>query len=118
MNIEALIAALIAALTANTEALNKAAGAAPAATTEKPKAVKGKTETAAKDEPKVTQDMVNAALVKIKDDFGMEHARPIITEFGKCARMSEIKPAQYQAVFDAAVAKHAELSEPDADDGL
>jgi len=51
----------------------------------------------------------------------MEHAKAIISGEGKAAKMAEIKPAQYQAVYDAAVKKHAELSEGGSgggDDGI
>jgi len=116
MSIDAQIAALIAALNANTEALLKSGGTTAAATDKadaKP-AGKGK---AKDDTPKITQEQVNAALIKIKDDFGMEHAKAVIKEFGKVDKMAEIKPAQFQAVFDAAVAKHAELTEAGSGDG-
>jgi hypothetical protein len=113
MSVDAQIAALIAALNANTEALkaNASGAATTTAAADKPTG-KGKAtaETKKADEPKITQDQVNAALIKIKDDFGMEHAKTVISEHGKVAKMSEIKPAQFQAVFDAAVAKHAELT--------
>lgn len=109
MSIDKTIADLIAALDRNTAALTAAGtGAAVPAAADKPKADKPKAEK--KDEPKITQDQVNAALIKIKDSFGMEHAKAIIKEVGKAEKMAEIKPAQYQAVHDAAVAKHAELS--------
>lgn len=113
MSIDKKIDDLIAALDRNTAALTAAgtgaasAAAAPAA--DKPKADKPKAEK--KDEPKITQDQVNAALIKLKDDYGMDHAKAIIKEVGKAEKMAEIKPAQYQAVYDAAVKKHAELSE-------
>ena len=114
MSVDAKIDALIAALNANTEAL-KAAGTGTAATASAEKSEtkpKGKGAAATKeDAPKITQDQVNAALIKIKDDFGMDEAKKVIKEFGKVDKMAEIKPAQYQAVYDAAVAKHAELSE-------
>ena len=124
--IEKLIESLIASLDANTEALKAGVSgqgqttSAPAATEKSTKTEKAdKTETKKKsDEPKITQDQVNAALVKIKDDFGMDEAKKIISEVGKVSKMGEIKPAQYQAVFDAAVARHAELSGGGEDDGL
>jgi nitrogenase molybdenum-iron protein alpha/beta subunit len=117
MSIDKSIADLIAALDRNTAALQGAAGTtSAAASTEKAeKTTKGK---ATKEEAaKVTQEQVNAALIKIKDDFGMEHAKAIITDIGKAAKMAEIKPAQYQAVYDAAVKKHAELSEGGSEGG-
>lgn len=114
MSIEALMTELRDALNANTEALKAAAASGGAAVTDKaePKATgKGKADKGKEEAPKITQEQVNAALIKIKDDFGMEHAKAVIKEFGKVDKMAEIKPAQFQAIFDAAVAKHAELSE-------
>lgn len=113
MSIDAAILALTTALIANTAALEKAAGVTQTAGAATETKTTGKGRTAAEkkaDEPKITQEQVNAALIKIKDDFGMPAAKEVIKEFGKVEKMSEIKPAQFQAVFDAAVAKHAELS--------
>lgn len=112
MSIETLLSELKASVDRNTEALlslAKGGSAAPAA--EKP--AKPAAEKPAKPEKeekaKLTQDQVNAALIKLKDKFGMEHAKAIISEQGKAAKMAEIKPAQFQAVYDAAVAKYEEL---------
>ena len=107
MSIDSAIAALTAALNANTAALEKAAGAA-----EKPAAGKGKAaaETKKTDEPKVTQEQVNAALIKIKDAFGMPEAKTVIKEFGLVDKMADIKPAQFKAVLEGAIAKFDELS--------
>lgn len=119
MSIEALMTELRDALNANTEALKAAAASGSTAVPEKaePKST-GKGKADKKEEaPKITQEQVNAALIKIKDDFGMEHAKAVIKEFGKVDKMAEIKPAQFQAVFDAAVAKHAELTEAGSGDG-
>lgn len=116
MSIEALITGLKESIDRNTEALLKMSGSASSASapaaTEKPAATKGKGKPAAKDEDKVTQEQMNAALVKLKDDFSMDEAKAVITEHGAGAKkMVEVKPAQYKAVYDAAVARHAELSE-------
>lgn len=118
MSIETLLSELKESIDRNTEALLKGASAVGTATgnasetksdAKADKPAKGKTEK--KEEgPKITQEQMNAALIKIKDHFGMEHAKGIITEVGKAAKMADIKPAQYQAVYDAAVAKHAELT--------
>ena len=116
MSIDAQIAALTAALNANTEALLKSGGTTAAATDKADTKPVGKAKAEKKEEaPKITQEQVNAALIKIKDDFGMDKAKEVIKEFGKVDKMAEIKPAQYQAVYDAAIAKHAELSEGDGD---
>lgn len=123
MSIETLLTELKEALDRNTAALEKAAGAAPAAaatTADAPASTgkRGRPAAAKDDTPKVTQEQVNAALIKLKDDFGMPEAKKIIVEFGKCEKMAEIKPAQYQAVLNAAVEKHAELSEGGSDDDI
>lgn len=118
MSIDAQIAALIAALNANTEALLKSGGTSAAATDKADTKPAGKGKAEKKEEaPKITQEQVNAALIKIKEDFGMDKAKEVIKEFGKVDKMAEIKPAQFQAVFDAAVAKHAELTEAGSGDG-
>lgn len=120
MSIEALLTSLKESIDRNTAALEKAGGSATtttaAANNEGGK--KGGKAASKTEEPKVTQEQMNAALIKIKDDFGMEHAKTVIKEHGNCDRMAEIKPAQYQAVYGAAIAKHAELSGGDGgDDG-
>lgn len=111
MSIDQAIAALTAALNANTAALEKSAGAAPDAA-EKPAAGKGKgaAETKKADGPKVTQEQVNAALIKIKDAFGMPEAKTVIKEFGLVDKMADIKPAQFKAVLEGAIAKFDELT--------
>ena len=118
MSIEVLMTELRDALNANTEALKAAAsGAAVAENVENVETkAAGKAKAEKKEQaPKITQEQVNAALIKIKDDFGMDKAKEVIKEFGKVDKMAEIKPAQYQAVYDAAITKHAELSEGDGD---
>ena len=114
MSIEALLTALKESIDANTEALNRAA-AAPAAAkeaaAENPAKGRGRpAKEAAAETPKITQDMVNAALIKIKDTHGMPAAKAIIVEYAGCEKMAEIKPAKFQAVYDAAVAKFEELN--------
>lgn len=116
MSIEALLTSLKEALDANTEALNRVAASGGATTTTKENA--GETAPKGRSRPskdaaettKITQDMVNAALIKIKDEFGMEHAKTVIKEAGGVDKMAEIKPAKFQAVYEAAVAKYEELS--------
>lgn len=111
MSIDSAIAALTAALIANTAALEKSAGAAPAAAETKT-TTKGKAgaDTKKVDEPKVTQEQVNAALIKIKDSFGMPEAKTVIKEFGLVDKMADIKPAQFKAVLEGAIAKFDELT--------
>lgn len=122
MSIEALLTSLKESVDRNTEALNAlaASGGKPAAaeTTSSSgktgKAAKvGKTEaaeTAAATGPKHTKEEVDAALIKIKDDFDLSHAKAIIKEVAKVDKMGDIPADKYDAVYDAAVAKHAELS--------
>lgn len=122
MSIETLLTSLKESVDRNTEALLAvAASGGKAAATESGTKASGKagkkteaaatTETAAAPSgPKHTQDEVNAALIKIKDDFGLEHAKGIIKSVGGVDKMGDIPADKYDAVFDAAVKKHAELS--------
>lgn len=114
MSIDQAIAALTAALNANTAALTAAAasGANISTGAETKPAGKGRAgaETKKTDEPKVTQEQVNAALIKIKDSFGMPEAKTVIKEFGLVDKMADIKPAQFKAVLEGAIAKFDELT--------
>ncbi len=114
MGIEAKIDELVAALNRNTEAL--AGAAAPAGKTKTTNTNK-KTEA-----PKVSQDEVNAALLKLKEAHGIDEAKAIVKKVGKVDKMGEIKPADYKAVYDAAVARFEELEggagEEDTGDAL
>jgi len=113
MSIDKAISELISALNANTAALEKAAGAttsAGAAETKTTTKGKATAETKKADEPKVTQEQVNAALIKIKDAFGMPEAKTVIKEFGLVDKMADIKPAQFKAVLEGAIAKFDELT--------
>lgn len=128
MSIDKKIDDLIAALDRNTAALAAAgtavaasATAAPAAKADKKEAAAAKADKKEAAAPKITQEEMQAALIKVRDDFGSDVAKALVREVGKVEKMSEIKPALYQTVFDAAVAKHAELSGGPAaasDDGL
>ena len=131
MSIEQLLADLKEAVEKNTAALERlsvggASGSttttsAPAAADEPAKRTRTKPaadkEPAADKKPEVTQEQMQAALIKIKDDFGMDKAKEVIKEAGGVDKMGDIKPAKYAAVFEAAVAKHAELSGGDEDGG-
>lgn len=120
MSVDKKIDDLIAALDRNTEALLKAGSPVTGGTAAEKPATKGKAEKPAKEEAvKITQEQVNAALVKLKDDFDLKHAKEIIKEHGKCDKMADIKPAHFQAVYDAAIAKYTELSAGGGDeDGI
>lgn len=113
MSIEALLTSLKESIDRNTAALEKAAGATTSASAGETKTTgKGRTtaETKKTDEPKVTQEQVNAALIKIKDAFGMPEAKTVIKEFGLVDKMADIKPAQFKAVLEGAIAKFDELT--------
>lgn len=110
MSVDKKIDELIAALDRNTAALTAAGTSAGSTSTAAATTGKAKKEEK-KEEPKITQEQVNAALIKIKDDFSMDEAKAIIKSAGKVDKMADIKPANYQAVYDAAVARHAELTE-------
>lgn len=117
MSIEALLTSLKESIDRNTEAMTAFAaatgGAAPAAgkPAGKAKATKETTEAVAPAGPKHTQEEVNAALIKIKDDFDMAQAKEVIKSVAKVEKMADIPADKYDAVYDAAVAKHAELTE-------
>jgi hypothetical protein len=120
--IEELIERHIKALEANTAALLGKGGAAASSTgaaTGGGKAAGGKGKD--KSEPKINQDQMNAALIKLKDKFGMDESKAVIKEHGKVDKMAEIKPAQYEAVYTAAVSRYEELENgtgSEEDDGL
>lgn len=88
----------------------KAPADKPARTT----TTKSKPETASK--PTHSRDEVNAALIKLKDDCGKEHAQGLIKQFGY-TKMAEIAEKDFDAMFDAAEAKHAEMV-AESDDAL
>lgn len=111
MSIDKAVAELTAALDRNTAALLAAAasaGAASAAGAADKPAKPAKADKPAKSS--VTQEQMQAAVIKIKDEFGLDEAKKIIKEAGKCDKMGEIKEANYQAVHDAAVKRYEELS--------
>lgn len=115
MSIDDAIQKLTDALNANTEALKAVAaagGAAAHAAAPAEKKTRAKAETKVEEKPagpKHTQAEVNAALIKLKDDFGLPKAKEVITACGY-AKMDEIKEADFDKVYDAAVAKHEELT--------
>jgi hypothetical protein len=114
MSVDAKIDSLIEALNRNTEALlgAKDAGvAAGAAAPAKTTAAKGAAKTtAAAKTPSLTQDQVIAALTTLKDDFNLDEAKKIVTSVGGVDKMKEIPPEKFQVVYDAATARHAELT--------
>lgn len=115
---EQLIKDLIAALNANTAAVSGGVAttsdkAETTTTAAKGKGKKADTTEAAK--PEHSQEEVTAALVKIKDDFGIEHARAVMKKH-KYDKMGDIKPEHFDAIFNEAEKLHAELTE-EADAG-
>jgi hypothetical protein len=103
---------LIAALDRNTAALTKAGGAAPSATGATGAGKADKTEKAGKTTKaaKVTQEQCFGALTKLKELAGIEVCREIMTEQAGVIKMNEIPANKYEAVMNAAIAKHDELS--------
>lgn len=109
MSIEQALAALTAALEANTAALGGAKAAPAAGKTDKPAAGKA---AAAAYEPKHTKEEMQAALAEVKEKAGTPAAKEIITEIGKAAKMAEITdPKIIDACYAAAKAKLAEAEE-------
>lgn len=130
MSIDAQIAGLIEALNANTEALKAvASGKTTTVETKVESADKGETKAAGKKaaakpetkaeaaKPEHTQAEVNAALIKLKDDFSdAQLAKDIIKKVGGVEKMGEIPADKYDAVFKAAEEKYAELEGGGGDD--
>jgi hypothetical protein len=107
MSIEQALAALTAAVEANTAALGGAKTAAPAAS--KPAAEKS---TAKTYEPKHAKEEMQAALAEVKEKAGTPAAKEIITEIGKATKMAEITdPKLIDACYAAAKAKLAEAED-------
>lgn len=115
--IEQLIQQLIEALNANTaaqtgnSAVANTSATTPTATTAGAKPTKtakpAKAEAEAK--PEHSQEEVTAALIKIKDDFGIDAARAILKKY-KYDKMGDIKPEHFDVVFAEAETAHATLT--------
>lgn len=102
--IEAKLGKGAAASTTSTATVDK--GVSKPAASDKKEAKAEKKEAA---KPKHTRDEMTAALVKLKDDCGKEHAAAVIKEVGGVAKMADIPDDKIDAVYDAAEAKHAEM---------
>lgn len=111
MSIEKLLQEHIEALNANTAALEalvkQGGGATSGKKTEKTEETTGKTGKAGKTEKSSksaapTQDEMTAALLKLKDDYGIEHAKKVMKKHG-FAKMAEITEDKYAAVLKDAV---------------
>lgn len=113
MSLEDAILKLVAATEANTAAVLAAGGSAAAAPAAAPAADKAagkgkKTETAAAPAPaapKITRDEVNAALEQVREKFGVEEAKKIISGEGKAPKRADIAEENFKAVYDACKAK-------------
>ena len=108
MSIEDAILKLAAALEANTAAVLASGGtAASAPAAEKTTKTKAKAEApaAAPAAPKVTRDEVNAALEQVKEKFGVEEAKAIISGAGKAPKRADIAEDNFAAVIAACAAK-------------
>lgn len=120
MSIEKLLQEHIEALNANTaalEALVKQGGGATSGKktekTEKTEESTGKTSKAGKTEKSSksaapTQDEMTAALLRLKDDYGIEHAKKVMKKHG-FAKMAEITEDKYAAVLKDAVKAYEAL---------
>ena len=107
MSIEDAILKLAAALEANTAAVLASGGTAAAAPAAE-KTTKGKKADApapAPAAPKVTRDEVNAALEQVKEKFGVEEAKAIISGAGKAPKRADIAEDNFAAVIAACAAK-------------
>lgn len=128
MSIEQTLAALTAAIEANTAAIlassTNAPAEAPAAAKEESKPAprtRKAAPAAAKEEvaPKYTAEQVKAAAVKVKNEKGTKVAKDLIAEHG-AAELAKLKPENYEAFVLAAEALLAGEDDEsvDGDDGL
>lgn len=122
MSLEQALAANTEALKAHTVAILGAgvlASQSDAKTTTAAKTTATKTTAAAKTtkaKPVHTVEQAQAALVKIKDEFGLSEAKAILAAH-EIDKMANIKAEQADAVFAAAEARYTELSGGEADEG-
>lgn len=123
MSIEALLKEHIEALNRNTAALEAVAGSGkPADAAET--TTKTTTRTASKTGAKTTTtkkagksvDETTAALLKLKDEFGLEHAKAVLSKHG-FKQMKDMTEDKFDAVFKDASDKYTELSDAGDDDG-
>lgn len=112
MSIEDAILKLAAALEANTAAVLASGGTAAAPTADKAAEKttgkgKGKADApaAAPAAPKITRDEVNAALEQVREKFGVEVAKAIISGAGKAPKRADIAEENFAAVMAACAEK-------------
>lgn len=109
MSLENAIAALTAAVEANTAALLKGGGASATSTAGADKAEKKK---AAAYEPKHTMEQMQALMNDVREKIGMPKAKEIRDTVGKVAKLSELTdPKVIDAVAEAAEKALAEHEE-------
>ena len=114
------IIALTEALKENTASRNKAISKAEAMeqvakTAEKVvDAIKAEAETK-QSENGITVDLVEAALLEVKNTFDADAAKQIIKDVAGVARVKGIPEDKYQDVIDACEAKMAEIEQADTD---
>ena len=114
------IIALTEALKENTASRNKAISKVEAMekvekTAEKVvDAIKAEAETK-QSENGITVDLVEAALLEVKNTFGADAAKQIIKDVAGVARVKGIPEDKYQDVIDACEAKMAEIEQADTD---
>lgn len=125
MSIEKALADLTAALIANTEAvqaLQKSQGGKAAAgkaadkedADTKPAAkTTGKTKPAASDDDEISEEVMKAALNKVKEDLGSDEAKKIIKSVAKVEKMADIPEGKRAAI----VKKCKEVLEAAAGEG-
>lgn len=116
------IIALTEALKENTASRNKAISKAEAMeqvvkTAEKVvDAIKSEAEAEAKQsENAISTELVEAALLEVKNKFGADAAKQIIKDVAGVARVKGIPEDKYQDVIDACEAKMAEIEQDDTE---
>lgn len=120
MSLEEAIKANTAAVEALTAQL-KAGGSAPAPAAApapaKEKSTKVKEGAAAAAKPKHSREEMVAAVVKVKDDFGKPEAEALIKKYSPdTGKIADVKDESIDALYDAAVARHEELSNAGSSD--
>lgn len=116
----AAIIALTEALKENTASRNKAISKAEAMeqvvkTAEKVvDAIKAEAETK-QSENAISTELVEAALLEVKNKFGADAAKQIIKDVAGVARVKGIPEDKYQEVIDACEAKMAEIEQDDTE---
>lgn len=95
--------------------LNGGSAEAPATTGKASKAETSKPAAKTTSKPKVTQEQMQAALTKVKDDLGVPAAKAIINETGGVKKMDDIPEDKYAAVIKACEEKLAEAADGDED---